>query len=134
MPSSSLRNILRDAFSHFCRPIDAGHARQNTANLNKRYCFAAVYDQVLRQVAEDGSYTLQLAESLRLPVGVYAVGVTSPPPPNMSTEEAMRVSMEKKNDSQLGAIPSKYQNPNTSPLKLEVVEGENLLDVKMTSK
>lgn len=85
------------------------------------------------QVSAGGDYTLQIAESLRLPVGVYLVAVTPPVQPKLSPEEAMKAAMANKNKKEDLVIPAKYFNPDSSPLKLEVIEGQNTLDVKLNN-
>lgn len=85
-------------------------------------------------VGDDGAYTLQLAETLRVPVGVYTVGVIAPSTGSKAPEDLMKASLEPKKDAGQPAIPAKFLNPDSSPLKLEVAEGQNTLDVKLTSQ
>lgn len=86
------------------------------------------------QVSADGEYNLQLAESLKLPVGVYLVAVTPPIQPKLPPEEAMKDAMANKPKNEEQKIPIKYFNPDTSTLQLEVIEGPNTLDVKLSSE
>lgn len=91
------------------------------------------------KVAEDGTYTLQLADSLKVPVGLYSAAVSPVAGKTMSPEEydAMMKntppdgSLPKTNSGQ-AAIPSKYLLMDGSPLKFEVSEGQNTIDVKLT--
>ncbi len=85
-------------------------------------------------VGDDGSYTLQLAETLRVPVGVYTVGIVAPSSGSKAPEGLMKASLEPKKDAGQTTIPSKFLNPDTSPIKVEVVEGQNSLDIKFTSQ
>ena len=85
-------------------------------------------------VSKDGTFTLQLAETLRVPVGVYAVSIMPPYSANSSSEDLMKASLERDKKSAPPVIPAKYHRTETSPIKLEVVEGANTLEIKLTSE
>ncbi len=84
-------------------------------------------------VAADGTYSLELLDTMQLPVGVYKVVVTPPAKPALSPEEAMKLQNEGKLNDDKSPIPAKYMRADESPIKYEVKEGENKFVVELKS-
>jgi hypothetical protein len=86
-------------------------------------------------VGSGGSFQLRAKSTLDIPVGIYKVSVTPPPPAtqNMTPEEAMKASVEGRfPTSEVKEVPEKYRSPDTSGEVFEVKEGANeyTLDMK----
>ncbi len=84
-------------------------------------------------VAADGSYSLELLDTMQLPVGIYKVAVTPPAKAAMSPEEAMKLQAEGKLTEDTSPIPTKYFRADDSPIKYEVKEGENKFPIELKS-
>jgi hypothetical protein len=91
----------------------------------------------ISRIASDGSYTLEMLDSLQIPVGLYRVTIQASQGPVMSEAE-YEAMMQKPitgevNESPLdSAVPPQYRNVETTPLKFEVKEGANTIDIKLT--
>ncbi len=84
-------------------------------------------------VTADGSYSLEMLDTMQIPVGIYKVAVTPPAVPAMSPEEAMKLNVEGKLNDTASPIPAKYLRTDESPIKYEVKEGENKYTVELKS-
>ena len=87
-------------------------------------------------IAADGSYSLEMIDTLQIPVGLYKITVQAAGQAAMSEAE-YEAFMAKGMDGSVkeagaSAIPAQYQRPETTTLKYEVKEGENKNDVKLT--
>lgn len=84
-------------------------------------------------VSADGTYALEMLDTMQIPVGIYKVAVTPPAAPAISPEEAMKLAVEGKLNNTASPIPTKYLRTDESPIKYEVKEGENKYTVELKS-
>ena len=79
------------------------------------------------ELSADGSYELQTARGFGLPLGDYEVAVSArivdPPMPGMPAPPPV--------SNTFSNIPKKYFRPETSGLRLTVVDGNNPFDIEM---
>lgn len=83
---------------------------------------------ILAEIAADGSYRVMMAKGAGLPLGSYKVTVNPP----LDDTPMGAPQPEGRRNQQIGIIPRRYRSLETSPLSLEVHEGENRYDVEMT--
>jgi hypothetical protein len=107
-------------------------------NLEKGYNASA-------RTGTDGSYELKFKDgTANVPVGKYNVTVLSDSSgaAQLSPAEAMEQSMAQQEKGAAdavvgganGPIPQKYSSPTTSGLSFEVKEGDNSIDIPLSSK
>ena len=79
----------------------------------------------------DGTYVVRAFEELGLPVGTYRVTVS--PISMLQGDDVVFASapLSRPQPSAAPVIPKKYLTPESSGLKLNVVEGQNRLDVEL---
>ena len=78
-------------------------------------------------VNKDGTYLVTSAAGPGLPLGQYRVIVTPP-----VDEAKLGPNFEPPPLKPYPNIPTRYRDAKTSGLSLEVIEGDNVLDVNMT--
>ncbi|GAB4154456.1 MAG: hypothetical protein Tsb009_31120 [Planctomycetaceae bacterium] len=85
------------------------------------------------KIDSSGNFSLLYKGESAIPVGKYKVAVTLKAE-EMSPEAAMEANMKKgkKQKAASSAIPTKYQNPETSGKTFEVKEGENTFTWELT--
>jgi hypothetical protein len=86
-------------------------------------------------VAPDGSYSLEMIDTMQIPTGLYKITVYPPAQQQMSEAEYEQYMSGEGKVSELqvsNQIPHQYLRTETSPLKYEVKEGANTFDVKIT--
>lgn len=96
---------------------------------------AKVSVPAVSKIGADGSYSLELVDTLQIPVGLYKITIQAGGKPAMSEAE-YEAFMAKGadgsvSDAAASAIPALYLRPETTTLKYEVKEGENKYDVKI---
>lgn len=112
------------------KPVPAGTSVQFT--------HTKVAVPAVSTVAADGSYSLEMIDTLQIPIGLYRITV-QPPAQRAMSEAEYEAFMAKGTDGReqsvdaSTAIPSQYLRIETTPLKYEVKAGENTYDIKLTN-
>lgn len=142
--SSYLPVCLTVLFLNGCGPAEIKAGREEgeltgTITLNDKPLTSGVIclndeddgDAALGTIGPDGKFTVLYKLSPKIPSGRYKVTVApAPPATSPSPEELM------KNPGKYQApnpIPEKYRTPVTTDLTVEVLEGQNTVDLKLKS-